>query len=85
VDKRRYLADVTGTEVKDYALSDFKVVMLNESAAVVVYRAKVHAAVGGREIRSEVAVTSAWARRGGKWLNVFYRESAVEVNGRRIL
>jgi Domain of unknown function (DUF4440) len=85
VDKKRYLADVLETEVKEYALSDFKVVMLNASAAIVVYRARVHGVVGGREIKSEVAVTSGWARRGGKWLNVFYRENALEVDGRRLL
>lgn len=85
VDKKRYLADVLDTEVKDYALSDFKVIMLNASAAIVVYRAKVHAAVKNREIKSEVAVTSGWAMRGGRWLNVFYRENASEVDGRRLL
>lgn len=85
VDKKRYLADVLETEVKDYSLSDFKVIMLNASAAIVVYRAKVHGAVKGREIKSEVAVTSGWARRGGRWLNVFYRENALEVDGRRLL
>lgn len=85
VDKKRYLADVAGTDVKDYELSGFEVRMLNEAAAVVVYRARVHASVGGREVKSVVAVTSAWARRGGRWLNVFYRENAVEVDGRRLL
>jgi len=85
VDKKRYLADVLETEVKDYALSDFKVIMLNEASAIVVYRAKVHGVVGVREIKSEVAVTSGWARRGGKWLNVFYRENALELNGKRLL
>jgi hypothetical protein len=85
VDKRRYLADVLETEVKDYALSDFKVIMLNEAAAIVVYKAKVHGAVKERDIRSEVAVTSGWAKRGGRWLNVFYRENALELDGRRLL
>jgi hypothetical protein len=85
VGKKRYLQDVLETEVKEYALSDFKVVMLNESAAIVVYRAKVRAAVKEREIRSQVAVTSGWARRGGRWLNVFYRESVLELDGRRLL
>jgi hypothetical protein len=85
VDKKRYLADVLETEVKDYALSDFKVIMLNDAAAIVVYKAKVHGAVKEREIRSQVAVTSGWARRGGRWLNVFYRESVLELDGRRLL
>lgn len=85
VGKKQYLADVLETEVKDYALSDFKVIKLNEGAAVVVYKAKVRAEVKGKELRSEVAVTSGWAKRRGRWLNVFYRENALEVNGRRLL
>jgi hypothetical protein len=85
VDKKRYLQDVLEIEVKDYALSDFKVIMLNEGAAVVVYKAKVQGVVKGKELKSEVAVTSGWARRGGRWLNVFYRESVLELDGRRLL
>lgn len=85
VGKKQYLRDVLETEVKEYALSDFKVVMLNASAAIVVYKARVHGATKEREIKSEVAVTSGWARRGGRWLNVFYRENALELNGRRLL
>ena len=85
VDKKQYLQDVLDIEVRDYALSDFKVIMLNEGAAVVVYKAKVHGVVKGKELRSEVAVTSGWARRGGRWLNVFYRESVLELDGRRLL
>jgi hypothetical protein len=85
VDKKRYLQDVLEIDVKDYSLSDFKVIMLNEGAAVVVYKAKTHGVVRGRELKSEVAVTSGWARRGGKWLNVFYRENVLELDGRRIL
>lgn len=85
VDKKRYLQDVLEIEVKDYSLSDFKVIMLNEGAAVVVYKAQTHAFVKSKELKSEVAVTSGWARREGRWLNVFYRESVNELNGRRIL
>jgi hypothetical protein len=85
VDKKQYLQDVLEIEVKDYSLSDFKVIMLNEGAALIVYRAKVHGVVKGRELKSEVAVTSGWARRDGRWWNVFYRENALELNGKRIL
>ena len=85
VGKKQYLQDVLEIEVKDFSLSDFKVVLLNEGAAVVVYKAKAHAVVKGRELKSEVAVTSGWARRGGRWLNVFYRENVLELNGKRLL
>lgn len=85
VDKKQYLQDVLEIDVKDYSLSDFKVIMLNEGAAIVVYKARVHGVVKDRELKSEVAVTSGWAKRGGRWLNVFYRENALELNGKRIL
>ena len=85
VGKKQYLQDVLDIDVKDYSLSDFKVVMLNEGAAIVVYKARVHGVVKGRDLKSEVAVTSGWARREGRWLNVFYRENALELNGKRIL
>ena len=85
VGKKQYLQDVLEIDVNDYSLSDFKVVMLNEGAAIVVYKARVNGVVKGRELKSEVAVTSGWARREGRWLNVFYRENALELNGKRIL
>lgn len=85
VNKEQYLCDVAGAKVHEYELSGFRVVKLNEEAAIVVYEAKVRGEVRGREIRSRVAVTSGWARRGGKWLNVFYRENALELNGRKLL
>ena len=85
VNKEQYLRDVFGVKVHEYALSDFKVVWLNDDAAIVVYQARVRGEVRGKEIRSRVAVTSGWAKRAGKWLNVFYRENALELNGRKLL
>lgn len=79
---------IRGVELVDYSLSKFKVVVLNRNAAIVVYEAVAHGAenqrsarVGeerGKLIEIHVAVTSVWARRGGRWLNVFYRESDIK-------
>lgn len=76
---------IRGVELMDYSLSKFKVVSLSKDAAILVYEATARGAenrrsarVGeerGKPIEIHVAVTSAWARRGGRWLNVFYREN----------
>lgn len=79
---------IRGVELVDYSLSRFKVVRLSSDAAIVVYEATAHGAenqrsarVGeerGNQIEIHVAVTSAWAHRGGRWLNVFYRENDIK-------
>jgi hypothetical protein len=76
-----------GVELVDYSLSKFKVVRLSSDAAIVVYEATAHGAENsamahdiekGKVTEIHVAVTSAWARRGGRWLNVFYRENDIK-------
>ena len=79
---------IRGVDLIDYALSDFKVIMLNRDAAIVVYTATAHgsesetasraAATKGQVIAIHAAVTSGWARRGRRWLNVFYREHDIK-------
>ncbi len=77
VNKERWLRDMLGADVKDSALSDFKVIMLTKDAAVVVYTAVAHGTQNGKEVSIHNAVTSCWAKRHGRWLNVFYRENPI--------
>jgi hypothetical protein len=63
-------------DLKDYQLSNFRVTMLNKDAAVVTYHVKARAFIQGKEISMKNSVTSGWARRGGRWLNVFAVASA---------
>lgn len=63
-------------DLKDYQLSNFRVTMLNKDAAVVTYHVKARAVIQGKEISMKNSVTSGWARRGGRWLNVFAVASA---------
>jgi len=78
---------IRGVNLIDYSLSDFKVVMLNEASAIVVYTADARGSESqsvsrddakGQVITIHAAVTSGWARRGSKWLNVFYRECDIK-------
>lgn len=86
IDRATYLADAPDVKVDSYELSDFHVFQLTDESVIITYRARVEGTVpSAGHIRSEVQVTSAWALRDGKWLNVFYRESVVEFNGKRLL
>ena len=89
VTKAELLRDyIRGVDLIDYSLSGFKVVMLNRDAAILVYEARARGrenqrsaraeTEGGGEVSIHVAVTSGWALRGGRWLNVFYRENELK-------
>jgi hypothetical protein len=73
--KPELLRFLTGAELQDYQLSNFRVTMLNEEAAIVTYQLDARALIQGREVTMKNSVTSGWAKRGGEWLNV----SAVAV------
>lgn len=62
-----FLADA---DLKAYQLSKFRVTMLNDDAAIVTYEVDARAVVKGEEISMHNTVTSGWARRDRKWLNV---------------
>jgi hypothetical protein len=61
--------------LKDYSLSGFRVVMLNPDSGIVSFKAEVHGVHKGKDEKYRVACVSGWARRGGRWLNVFYQEN----------
>jgi hypothetical protein len=57
-------------ELKEFQLSNFRVTMLNQDAAIVTYCANARALIQGKEVSLKESVTSGWARRGGRWVNV---------------
>jgi hypothetical protein len=68
--KAELLEFLTDADLKDYELSNFRVTLLNDDAAIVTYEVDAHAVVKGEEVSMHNAVTSGWVRRDGKWLNV---------------
>lgn len=57
-------------DLKEYRLGNFRVTMLNEEAAIVTYHVNAYAVIQGTAIAMNNSVTSGWAKRGGRWLNV---------------
>ena len=74
--KSELLKFLSGADLKDYRLSNFRVSILNQDAAVVTYHVDAHASIQGNDVSMKNSVTSGWAKRGDRWLNVFAVASA---------
>jgi hypothetical protein len=74
--KSELLGFLKQAELKDYHLSNFRVTMLNEDAAIITYHVDANAIVQGAKVTMKNSVTSGWVRRSGKWMNV----SAVAIS-----
>jgi hypothetical protein len=68
--KPQLLEFLSKAHLKEYELTNFRVTMLNPDAAIVTYNVNARAVIQGTEISMHNAVTSGWARRDGRWLNV---------------
>ena len=75
VSKQQLMQEFTQAELLAYSFSPVSMVHLTPDAVVMVYRAQLHGRQGTTDVHRTVDVTSAWARRHGQWLSVFYRET----------
>ena len=67
---------LSNADLKEYQLTKFRVTMLNADAAIVTYNVDARAVIQGKEMSMHNAVTSGWAKRDGRWLNVSAVSSA---------
>lgn len=65
-------------DVKSYELSDFKVTFLDSDAAVLTYKSSQDATCGGETVPATVWASSAYVKRGGKWLAASHQETPVK-------
>jgi hypothetical protein len=81
--KAETLDNLRQMELLEYTLSDFRFVKVGPGLAVVTYTATDKSTFEGRQTGGKpVRNSSAWANRGGRWLNVYHQESEVsEVTG----
>ena len=76
-DKSETLQLIPDLTLKDYSLDKFKVIKLHKNAAIITYEAIQHWTIKGQDAPSHVRATSAWVKRGGKWLVMFHQESTI--------
>ncbi len=78
-DKARTLALVKEFEPSEVVLSDWKFLSVNKDAFVVIYTANTKGKYKGKEFPPVAArASSAWVRRGGKWLAVYHQECTIK-------
>lgn len=68
--KSELLEFLGDADLKEYRLGNFRVTMLTRDAAIVTYHVDARAVIQGKEIAMSNSVTSGWAKRDGRWLNV---------------
>ena len=75
--KSQAIKDVAACEVKSVSLDDFKFLMIDKDAALITFVGTQDAVCAGKAQPATVRASSVYAKRGGKWLNVFYTEIPV--------
>jgi hypothetical protein len=74
-DKAGTVEGIKNLDVTDLTLSDWKVVMLDKDAAAVTYTVSMKGTSGGKPIPdSTLRASSAWVKRGDKWVGVYHQE-----------
>lgn len=77
--KAQYLKNtLKECQVKSYSLSDFKVIMLDANVAQMTYSVTESAVCDGNPTTPKVRSVANYARRNGKWLGVFYMQTAAK-------
>ena len=71
-------------DVKSYSLDNFKFRMLEKNSALITFTATQDAVCGGEKNPSTVRASSVYVKRGGKWLNSFYTETAASSDNSSI-
>ncbi len=72
--KAQLISSLADCDVKSVALSDFKLLMITKDSALITFVGRQEAVCGGKPQPAIVRASAAYAKRGGKWLNVFYTE-----------
>jgi hypothetical protein len=73
--KMQNVADIDNLIKESYDLSDFQVHRVASDVVFLTYRAKLKGRYKGNRIDGTYYVSSVWAKRQGKWLNVLYHET----------
>ena len=63
--------------VKSFSLHDIEFVKLNKKTVLLTYSAKQDAECDGTKLSPDVLATVTYVKRGGKWLEAIYMETAV--------
>lgn len=73
-DRAAAIAAPKSCEVKGYSLSDWKTMWLGKNAALITFKANMHATCSGQQIPENVGASSVYVKQNGKWLEAYHSE-----------
>lgn len=76
-DKAATVKGVKDSTITDAALSNFKLIKVDEDAAAITYDLTWTGTRDGKPQTDNLRVSSAWAKRGGAWLVVYHQDTLV--------
>jgi len=69
---------VRNVDLKDYSLTDTKVVFPNKGTAVLTYKVTVQGSFKGQDISGVYYASSVWINQGGEWLAILHTEAKAQ-------
>jgi hypothetical protein len=76
--REEFLRNLDDFHLTGYSMGDVSMLRINENAVMVLYRASFAGIHKGKQLaQSDVESSSLYVRRDGKWLEIFYQETAV--------
>ncbi|MEO6183486.1 MAG: nuclear transport factor 2 family protein [Verrucomicrobiota bacterium] len=77
--KKEALESLSGLDLKNFQMENFKVIKINDGSAIVRYKVKVTGEFKRHPMTSHWSmVSSVWVKRGGKWQNLSYQETWID-------
>ena len=73
------LAAMPGLVIDVYALSAIRVIPVDVTSALMTYRLTLVGARDGQPLHQRFWCASLWSQRSGRWRNLYYQETAVEL------
>lgn len=73
--KAAEVKSVSDADIKDFRLTDIKVVNIDKDAAILTYKITQRGTYKGESIPTTVFGSSVWVNRDGRWFAVFHQET----------
>lgn len=72
------IAEAKTFEVKNYTLSDMKIVFPNSNTAILTYKVTLDAVAGGQSFTETDLASSVWVKSGGKWMAYLHQHTPIK-------
>jgi ketosteroid isomerase-like protein len=77
-DKAEQLKTLPDTKLSEYGMGTVEITLLNKETAVVTYPLTLKGTYKGKPVPAQIYAAAVWVLHGGKWLEAFYQETALD-------